>query len=165
MRENGSVPIGRRAVIGRAAIGLLIGSSVLLIGCGQEDGSEPTEIHWDRDTCEYCRMVISERAFAAQMFSPADQTYRKFDDVGCLVNWLAENQSSSDRSSNRLWVADHRHIDRAAWLNARLAAYLSGRRTPMDYGYGALPDPVPASDDFEGAQKNMLERKRQRSGS
>ncbi len=165
MREDGVKRMGRRDCIACLLKGLLVAPTVLLMACDSNDGSRPTTIHWDRDTCDYCRMVISDRTFSAQLFSHARHAHSKFDDVGCLVNWLAENEDAAGRATNRLWVADQGEPDQVMWLNARLAAYMSGRRTPMDYGYGAVPGPVPGAEDFEQAQKNMLERNRRRSGS
>jgi len=38
----------------------------LLTGC-YNDNTGPTEIKWDRHTCERCRMVISDKHFAVQV--------------------------------------------------------------------------------------------------
>lgn len=134
--------------------------SLLLAGCGQPGGREPVSIAWDRDTCEYCRMTISDRAYAAQAWDEEGRRYHRFDDIGCLVNWLHERGWPPERT--RLWVADHRHRDRVHWLDARTAWYRDGLRTPMDYGFGAVAEPEAGAVNFETARAQMLIRDERR---
>lgn len=131
-----------------------------LSGCGQPAGDRPTEIAWDRDTCEYCRMTVSDRAFAAQAYVGQQHRHYVFDDVGCLVNWLHDHAPASDQA--RLWVADYRQRDRAKWLDARSAWYVQGQTTPMDYGYGAVEAPEDGAVDFETARARLLARNAER---
>lgn len=127
-----------------------------LTACRQPDGTEPTAITWDRDTCEYCRMSISDRGFAAQAWVESRRRHYVFDDIGCLVNWLHDNDMSSDQV--RLWVADHRHRDRVHWLDARSAWYRQGMTTPMDYGFGATGEAEEGALTFDEAYPLMLRR-------
>lgn len=131
-----------------------------LAGCGQPDGERPATIAWDRDTCEYCRMTISDRAFAAQAWVGAQHRHFVFDDVGCLVNWLHTNGVAA--SETRLWVADYRQRDQVRWLDATSARYVAGQTTPMDYGFGATDAAVADALDFESASQRMLERNQER---
>lgn len=127
-----------------------------LSGCDRASGDRPAAITWDRDTCEHCRMTISDRAYAAQVWVEPQQRHYRFDDLGCLVSWLDANGWTTDQV--RLWVADHRHRDRVHWLDARTARYLEGMTTPMDYGFGATDEPAAGSLDFETAAARMRER-------
>lgn len=134
--------------------------TLLLAGCGHPDGNTPATITWDRDTCEFCRMTISDRGFAAEAWVEPEQRHYKFDDIGCLVNWLDAHGWTS--AQVRLWVADHRHRDQAHWLDARTARYVEGLTTPMDYGFGATDEAAPGSMDFKTAAARMLERDKRR---
>lgn len=144
-----------------SSAGLLLALLVLwLSGCGQPSGERPATVAWDRDTCEYCRMTISDRAYAAQAWVEPQRRHYKFDDIGCLVNWLDANGWSVDQV--RLWVADHRHHDQVHWLDAATARYVQGLTTPMDYGFGATDEAVADSLDFKAAAARMRQRDAER---
>ena len=64
---------------------------LLLAACSGDAGKGPVGVKWDRDACERCRMVISDRQHAAQIrYFPDEGRSRvvKFDDFGCAVLWL-----------------------------------------------------------------------------
>jgi nitrous oxide reductase accessory protein NosL len=131
-----------------------------LAACARAPQSGPVEIAWDRDVCEYCRMVISDRAHAAQIRGgPGNKVYR-FDDLGCALNWLQAR--GWDQQGVEIWVADSRHPRQVHWLDARAAHYLPGQTTPMDYGLGAVSGAPLGSLDFTAARRAMLERNRSR---
>ncbi|MDH5573235.1 MAG: nitrous oxide reductase accessory protein NosL, partial [Gammaproteobacteria bacterium] len=97
-------------------------STQLLSGC-----SEPTtgavEVHWDRDNCERCRMVLSDHQHAAQIrFVNEKQksVVYKFDDVGCAVIWL-EDKPWRDTNSTEIWVTDYTD---GKWIDAKTAYYV-----------------------------------------
>ena len=63
----------------------------LLAGCSGEDATGPGEVRWDRESCTRCAMAVSDRHFSAQVRGGATgQKTRlyKFDDIGCAVVWL-----------------------------------------------------------------------------
>ncbi len=131
-----------------------------LAACSRGPGTGPVEIAWDRDVCEHCRMVISDRAHAAEIRGgPGNRVYR-FDDLGCALSWLRER--GWDAQAVEIWVADSRHPHDIRWLDARTAHYLPGQTTPMDYGLGAVPGAPPGGLDFAGARRAILERDRSR---
>ena len=146
----------RRGGLRRIVAATLTLAALLLTGCDQPAGNTPVSIAWDRDTCEHCRMTISDRAYAAQAWAGSDRRYYKFDDIGCMVNWLRERGGSPEQL--KLWVADHLHHDEVHWLDARTAWYRSGLRTPMDYGFGAMAEPAKDAVDFDTASARMLKR-------
>ena len=128
----------------------------MFIGCSRETERGPIEIAWDRDSCEYCRMVISDRAYATQIRDGLNNKIHVFDDLGCALNWLHE-QGWGDKGAE-IWVADHRHPHEAKWLEARTAQFVPNQHTPMDYGFGAVSEIVPGSIDFLTAQREILNR-------
>ena len=106
----------------------------------------PGEIHWDRDTCERCSMVISDPYFAAQIRDPMKKLH-KFDDFGDAVFFL-EHQNWAE-ASIEFWIADSRD---GRWLDARKVRYVGGKRTLMLYGFGAVAEAVEGSVSYEEAK-------------
>ena len=92
----------------RGPHGLLIRcllATLVLTGCGQGPASGPAEIAWDRDTCSYCGMVISDRAHAAEIRGGPRHKLYKFDDLGCALNWLQTRAwSCSGHRPMRFWI-------------------------------------------------------------
>ena len=119
---------------------LLLGLVLCGLSACSGDADGPKEVKWDRDACERCRMVLSDRYSSAQIrYLPAGKKRPQvamFDDFGCAVLWL-QDQPWRDDPSIRFWVTDHRTGE---WINARQATYLPGQMTPMEYGLGAQLD-------------------------
>ena len=132
----------------------------VITGCSPNPQSGPSEIAWDRDICAYCRMIISDRAYAAQVRGGTGNKVYKFDDLGCAVNWLHERGWSSDEVE--IWVGNHHHPHESRWLDARTAHYVSGQTTPMDYGFGAIDIAGNDNVDFSTVRHNMLKRSKPR---
>jgi nitrous oxide reductase accessory protein NosL len=133
----------------------LLGVLALLISCSSND-TGPVEVKWDRDSCERCRMVLSDRHFAAQVRGgPKNKAYL-FDDLGCAVHWLKKQPWGEDETT-QIWVTDYRNGN---WLNARTAYYVGGQITPMDFDFGAVPESVEGSVDFDTAKTQMLKKKK-----
>ncbi len=127
-----------------------------LPGCSGDPGSGPTEVKWDRDACERCRMVLSDRHYAAQVrVFPEGKRSRvfPFDDIGCATLWL-EGKSWDQKPGTEIWVTDHRD---GHWIDARTATYVPGKITPMEYGLGAQTETAPEGIDFEQAKRHVKE--------
>lgn len=95
-------------------------------------------------------MAVSDHNFAAQVRGgPAERRTKVyfFDDLGCAVLWLDE-QEWKDDPRTEMWVTDYRD---GTWLNAVEAYYDEGHITPMDFSVGARPDSVAGSLNFEEA--------------
>jgi copper chaperone NosL len=126
--------------------------SLTLNACGDNDTHGPAKIVWDRDACEHCRMVLSDRYYAAQIRNPLTHEVSKFDDLGCALIWL-EQQSWKDNSATEIWITD---ATSGAWLDARQAYYRTNNITPMDYGLAAGTEKTPGSLDFEAAKAHIF---------
>jgi len=121
---------------------------VLLVGCSDEPATGPTEVKWDRDACERCRMVLSDRKHSAQVrwLSEGKRSrVLKFDDIGCAALWL-EDKPWKSAATTEIWVTDYRD---GKWIDARTATYVKGHITPMEYGLGAQSDPIADGMDFD----------------
>ncbi|MEO5367352.1 MAG: nitrous oxide reductase accessory protein NosL [Magnetococcus sp. WYHC-3] len=121
-------------------------TGLLLAGCDNTPPGGPVAVHWDRDTCSACRMLLSDRRYAAQVLDGSRQ-HRLFDDPGEMLHWLCKNRRSGD-GALILWVTD---AGDGSWLPARHAHYETGHLTPMGYGLGARRQPAPQTLDYAAA--------------
>ena len=131
-------------------------SLAMLVACSGDTGTGPKEVKWDRDACERCRMVVSDRFHAAQVrYLPPDKKRPEvamFDDIGCATLWLADKPWENDPNTE-IWVTDHRTGD---WIDARQATYVKGNLTPMEFGLGAQLEAAPGGLDFEQAKQHII---------
>jgi nitrous oxide reductase accessory protein NosL len=133
-------------------LGAALGLS--LTGCSGEALTGPAEIKWDRDVCVRCSMVIGDRQFAAQIRDPMKKVH-KFDDFGCAIYWK-EHQTFSD-AEIEFWAVDSRvEPVGGKWIDARKAAYLGGKRSPMGYGFAAVTAEMPGALAYADARKQIL---------
>ena len=104
-----------------------------LWGCERKIELGAHEVHWDRDMCVRCKMVVSERQYAAQTTNPLTGKTHYFDDIGCLVLWFEEEKIDwADKAI--LWVTD---VNSGEWVNAKKAKWSTISVTPMAFGYAA----------------------------
>jgi hypothetical protein len=118
----------------RVELGSILIMLVLLAGCWQSSNTGPSDIHWDRQTCEHCQMVISEQRHAVQIRRLGARQTHAFDDLGCALLWLEEQGLMAGGGEGpEIWVNDSTADD---WIDARSAQFEAGLSTPMDYGFG-----------------------------
>ena len=106
---------------------------IFLTACEKKISHEHQEMHWDRDMCDRCKMVVSERNHAAQVVNEKTGKAYKFDDIGCAILWFKED-SIEWKDQAKIWITD---IKTSKWINARTAYYDTMNITPMAYGFGA----------------------------
>ena len=107
--------------------------TIFVSGCDNKVDLSPKKIHWDRDMCERCKMVLSDRKFSAQVINPDNGKNYVFDDIGCVILWFKEN-SIAWKEHAVIWVNDAKTGE---WIDARKAFYDVANITPMAYGFGA----------------------------
>ena len=128
--------------------------SLMLSACTGEQETGPAEVKWDQNNCERCRMMLSDRNFAAQIrYFPEGKRSKavKFDDIGCAVLWLKDQQWKDD-SKTQIWVTDHRGGE---WIDARKATYIHKNNTPMGYNLGAQTEAAPEGLNFDQAIQHI----------
>lgn len=102
-------------------------------GCDQQSNTQVHEIHYDRDMCVRCAMVVSDRKNTVEAINPATGKYYPFDDIGCMVLWFEEEQIPwKDKAV--IWITDAKTGE---WIDARKAFYDTNNITPMAYGFSA----------------------------
>lgn len=106
---------------------------LLLVGCERKIETGVHNVHWDRDMCIRCKMVVSERHYAVQTTDPETGKTYYFDDIGCLALWFEEDKISwKDKAV--IWVTDEKSGE---WIDAREAKWSTESITPMAYGFAA----------------------------
>lgn len=150
-------PASKRDSLKRlAALAALATTLPFITACSRDPGHGPGEVHWDRDTCKRCNMSVSDRHYAAQIRGGPKREAFKFDDIGCALFWLQEqNIPWADAADTEIWVNDFRS---GAWLDARKAHYLPDKTTPMAYGFGAVAQAEAGSIDFASMKAAILAR-------
>jgi nitrous oxide reductase accessory protein NosL len=125
-----------------------------LSACKKESGPQP--IHYDREVCEICNMIISDPHFAAEARTPEGELH-KFDDIGDAIHWMIrQDWYKAGKQPKEFWVMNMR--DGKTWLDARKAWYLPKQISPMDYGYGAVAEKADGAVSFEEMKKAVIKR-------
>ncbi len=133
---------------------LLVALAVLMLaGCNDENATGPVEIKYDREVCEYCKMIISDPRFAAEVRLKKGATVFKFDDLGGAVLWL-ETKKQSETPETEIWVRDMKTGTK--WLDAKKAYYLGKQHSPMDYGFGAVESKQNGSLNFTQMRQRVI---------
>jgi len=101
--------------------------------CEKKSTTGVAEVHWDRDMCTRCVMVVSDRKNTTQVRNPETGKKFMFDDIGCMALWFDEEQISwKDKAV--IWITD---VNSGEWIDAREAFYDTENVTPMAYGFSA----------------------------
>ena len=124
--------------------------SLITINCNTGEDTLP-QIRYGEESCDRCRMIISEKRFAAA-YRTDDGILRKFDDLGCAVLHRAEQ----NEQVRQFWVYDY---GETAWLDKTAAFFVSSRDllTPMGYGIIAVKTKTQAQDLAENNNGQIVE--------
>lgn len=121
--------------------------ALAVAGC-QARGPQP--IAYGTDTCEVCRMTISEPRFGAEVVTSTGKA-RKFDSIECLASWVLQAREAGTAAS--AWVTDYRKP--GTFVAADSAVYLrgGGPHSPMGLrlmAFGADAEPAALVREFGG---------------
>lgn len=116
-----------------AAAGAAVVGFTLLPGDGTDTGSGPPAIRYGDDSCATCGMVIADARFASAWRRSSGKAAR-FDDIGCMVTMLREQDPGAGAS---FYVHD---FGDESWLDAPTAAFVVADevKSPMAYGVAAF---------------------------
>jgi nitrous oxide reductase accessory protein NosL len=104
-----------------------------MLGCENKVDRGVAKVHWDRDMCARCVMVVSDRHNTTQVIDPKTGKKYMFDDIGCMVLWF-EDENIEWKNEAIIWITD---VDTGEWIDARKAYYDTNNITPMAYGFSA----------------------------
>ena len=108
------------------AVSLVTAAAVVGVGCGRAV-PPPATLDTAHDACAYCRMIVSDRHFSAQIVAPLEEP-RFFDDLGCLANYLKASGPLPTRAA--VYVADHSTL---VWIpGSHVIAHASGATRAAD---------------------------------
>ena len=126
--------------------------SVLLVPAAcQRTKIEPVALA-PEDMCSYCRMAISERQYAAEVIDSDGQAF-KFDDIGCMVNFVESKKNKAQIAA--YFVMD---FDKRDWIKGEDAFYVrtSEVTTPMNGGIIAFRTQSQAQQAVDKYQGKLL---------
>lgn len=139
-----------------AALAALLFCVAWTAACGRTPRTGPVEIKWDRQTCERCQMVISERRFAAQVRVHDEPRVHSFDDLGCALLWIDVQGLADAEPPVEIWVRDEAGQH---WRDGYETSYEDGLQTPMQYGFGAARQGLTLDRVFERVRAEERARK------
>lgn len=98
---------------------------ISLISCG----AKPEPINYGKDECEFCRMLITDNKYGAELVTDKGKIY-KFDSVECLVDFAITKNLTGDQTQTLL-ITDF--SSPGNFVDARSAYYVRNNefRSPM----------------------------------
>ena len=129
--------------------------ALLFLGCEEKVAGGPAKIHWDRDMCDRCVMVLSDRKNTVQLQNPTTKKIHKFDDIGCMVLWF-EEEKIDFKDSVKIWITD---AATGEWIDARSAIYTADNVTPMAFGFSAYASKTNIKEDVATYTYNEVVQK------
>lgn len=117
---------------------------ILLMTACQSNTLQPASIE-PGDMCSFCRMAISQTAYAGQLIDKDGSTF-KFDDVGCMIRFAREGNRRNTAAA--FFVMDY---NERRWLEAQQATYVKSEKTatPMGSGLNSFRESSRAQDYAE----------------
>ena len=114
-----------RCYAGGATLFSLLAILLVLPGC--DNGPQP--IVYGKDDCSNCRMILADKHYGTQFISGKGRIF-KFDDVNCMIEFMAAEPAKSDTSGKAFIVDFYRSNE---FLAVRDAVFLKHPklRSPM----------------------------------
>lgn len=145
-----------RSILGSLVLPLIVIATLALSACSEDPKTGPVPIKFGRDTCDFCRMIISDPRFAAQVRGGPGHKAYKFDDIGEALVYLSQ-QPWKDEPAVEIWVMD---LDTGkTWLKAKEAQFVPARISPMGFNYGAVTQSRPGAMPFETFRETAMKSK------
>lgn len=122
--------------------------SFLLFSCTLE---KPQPIKLGEDVCEYCKMVIADKRFAAEVITKRGKVY-KFDAIECMVGYYNENEEDIRKA----YVVNF--LNPEEFLPAEKAFYVRSPeiRSPMGMNLSAYRSEEDAKKSLKGKKEKYL---------
>lgn len=125
--------------------------SFLLFSCTLE---KPQPIKLGEDVCEYCKMVIADKRFAAEVITKRGKVY-KFDAIECMVGYYNENEEDIRKA----YVVNF--LNPEEFLPAEKAFYVRSPeiRSPMGMNLSAYRSEEDAKKILKGKEGEIFDWK------
>jgi len=121
----------------------------LILSCSPK----PEPIKYNKDVCNYCKMVISDKRFGAEIVLKTGKVY-KFDDIGCMINFFWES-NFSEKDVYKFLVVDyktHKLID----ATRAFYAQSDNIHSPMAYDIVAFEKAEDAEEFIRNNKGNVM---------
>ena len=107
---------------------LILFLTLFFISCN----TQPEPLVAGKDVCTYCKMPVAEIKFGGEIITAKGKIY-KFDDLGCMINFIKSGMDSKEKVKDLLAV---NYSNNQELLNVNEAAFLisSNFHTPMNSG-------------------------------
>lgn len=111
-------------------------------------GSKPEPINYGHDECEFCRMLVTDNKYGAELVTDKGKIY-KFDSIECMIEFSLVKNTLGD-TNNKLLITDFNNPGNL--VDARNSFYVKNDkfRSPMGLN-------VTAFNNGEQAQKFISE--------
>jgi copper chaperone NosL len=121
---------------------------LFLFSCTSE---KPVPIKLGEDLCEYCKMVIADERFAAEIITKKGKVY-KFDAIECMVGYYNENTGYIKKA----YVVNF--LNPKEFLTAEDAYYVRSPqiRSPMGMNLSAYRSEEEARRTLQGKEGEVL---------
>lgn len=129
---------------------VLLAAAMFIAGCGN-NAIEPVAIDESTDTCAVCNMQVMNSQFATEIILTNDKVL-KFDDVGCMYDWMDEN-GTEDMAAHFV-----RDFDTDDWIEGEQATYVYNEsvKTPMSYNIISFQEKEDAEQFVEENNGDLL---------
>jgi copper chaperone NosL len=108
---------------------ILLAAVMLTMTSCQSRPPQPVEIE-AHDMCSSCRMAISQKQFAAQLFD-SEETVHKFDDIACMLRFMKQREVEPAA----VFVADY---ETREWIHGNSALFVRTDKIDSPMGGGLL---------------------------
>ena len=107
---------------------LILFLTLFFISCN----TQPEPLVAGKDVCTYCKMPVAEIKFGGEIITAKGKIY-KFDDLGCMINFIKSGMDSKEKVKDLLAV---NYSNNQELLNVNEATFLisSNFHTPMNSG-------------------------------
>jgi copper chaperone NosL len=138
-RSTKSHEVTPNKFVSLSVVSWIVIAGILLGSCQKRIGAVALA---PEDMCAYCKMAISEKRYAAELIDDEGQAF-KFDDIGCMVNFI-----KSRKNTTRIVAHFVMDFDERQWTKAEDAYYVrsSELTTPMNGGIIAFKDQAKAKE-------------------
>lgn len=111
---------------------------IILTGCSSKKSFEPVSINPEIDVCEICNMSIAHEHYATEVIATDGEVY-KFDDLGCMVEFIEKDKVLTNDQVAKQFVRDS---ETGEWVDIKDAfhAYHPDFWTPMANGVVTFKD-------------------------
>lgn len=126
----------------------------VLVGCARQQPDAPPQVHYGRDECAHCGMILSDERTACALRVTADGKTSDllFDDIGDM---LAYERANAGLKIAARYVHD---FDTRQWLPAEGAKFIRSEdiHTPMGSGIAAFSDATRARNHQRDQRSDVV---------